>query len=302
MDGTGSYIPEAPHLQEQDLAGKVAVVTGATKGIGRAIALGLATRGAAVLGTYSDPSSAQHFDTLSHTVSALYSNAFPSFPSTSSTRISHTTHPTQPKLVGIAANILSPDCADLIARTLETEFDGHVDILVNNAAIVVRHKIGEMELGDVEKSLLGNVQTPVLMVETLVRKKLFRPNARIVNISSDRVREGRVGGSVFAATKTALESLTRSWALELGSAPGMQGTTVNAVSVGLTDSHGFRSLPDATQQALKDERLPKVTVAEGGRMGECEDVADVVGWLVSEKARWVSGSVVAANGGAARVG
>jgi 3-oxoacyl-[acyl-carrier protein] reductase len=96
--------------------------------------------------------------------------------------------------------------------------------------------------------------------------------------------------------------LTRSWALELGSAPGMQGTTVNAVSVGLTDSHGFRSLPDATQQALKDERLPKVTVAEGGRMGECEDVADVVGWLVSEKARWVSGSVVAANGGAARVG
>ena len=169
-------------------------LSGATKGIGRAIALNLATRGAAVLGTYSDPSSAQHFDTLSHTVSALYSDAFPSFP---------------PKLVGIAANILSPDCADLIARTLETEFDSHVDILVNNAAIMVRHKIGEIELGDVEKSLLGNVQTPVLIVETLVRKKLFRPNARIVNISSDGVRAGRVGGYVWLSSLLLLGPLPR---------------------------------------------------------------------------------------------
>ena len=184
-------------------------LSGATKGIGRAIALNLATRGAAVLGTYSDPSSARHFDTLSHTVSALYSNAFPSFPSTSSARISHTTCPTQPKLVGIAANILSPNCADIIARTLETEFDGHVDILVNNAAIMIRHKIGEMELGNVEKSLLGNVQTPVLMVETLVRKKLFRPNARIVNISSDAVREGRVGGYVWPSSLLLLRPLPR---------------------------------------------------------------------------------------------
>ena len=145
--------------------------------------------------------------TLRHTLAHRLGT--PSFPSTSSTRISHTTCPTQPKLVGIAANILSPYCADLIARTLETEFGGYVDILVNNAAIAARHKIGEIELGDVEESLLGNVPTPVLMVETLVRKKLFRPNARIVNISSDRVREGRAGGYVWLSSLLLLGPLPR---------------------------------------------------------------------------------------------
>jgi hypothetical protein len=143
---------------------------------------------------------------LTHRLGTLLQR-LPLLPSTSSARIYHTTRPAQPKLVSITANILSPDCADLIARTLETEFDSHVDILVNNAAIMVRHKIGEIELGYVEKSLLGNVQTPILMVETLVRKKLFRPNVRIVNISSDAVREGRVGGYVWLSSLLLLRLL-----------------------------------------------------------------------------------------------
>ncbi len=80
------------------------------------------------------------------------------------------------------------------------------------------------------------------------------------------------------------------------------GTTVNAVSVGLTDTPGLRGFPGAAIEAIKAEKVKRVRVVEGGRMGFAEDVADIVGWLVSEKARWQTGSVVAANGGAEWIG
>jgi NAD(P)-dependent dehydrogenase (short-subunit alcohol dehydrogenase family) len=72
--------------------------------------------------------------------------------------------------------------------------------------------------------------------------------------------------------------------------------------VGLKNRPGFRALLPLAQEVFKADRLPAVLMQLGGRMGEVEDVADVIGWLCSEKSRWVSGSFVAANGGAARVG
>jgi len=93
--------------------------------------------------------------------------------------------------------------------------------------------------------------------------------------------------------------MARAWADELGRNEATLGTTVNSVSVGLTNTPQVNSLPAAMQTALKEERLPLVSVGE--RLATIEDVADVVGFLVSEKARWVSGSVVAANGGAAKI-
>lgn len=141
---------------------------------------------------------------------------------------------------------------------------------------------------------------PIVLIENLVRNKLFNENSRVVNMSSDRVRDPSAGSSLFNATKAGFEALSRSWAIELPLT--FPGTTVNAVSVGLTDTPGVRRFPAAAVEALKAQRVPKVKVIEGGRMGYAEDVADVVGWLVSEKARWVTGSVVAANGGAEWVG
>jgi NAD(P)-dependent dehydrogenase (short-subunit alcohol dehydrogenase family) len=141
---------------------------------------------------------------------------------------------------------------------------------------------------------------PIVLMENLVRQDLFTPHSRVVVISSDRVRDPSPGSGLFNATRAAMESLVRSWAIELPHS--FPGTTVNAVSVGLTDTPGLRSFPQEAVQALKDQRLPKVKVAEGGRMGQAEDVADVVGFLVSEQSRWVSGSVMAANGGAEWVG
>ncbi|KAL2354443.1 hypothetical protein BJ546DRAFT_843657 [Cryomyces antarcticus] len=281
-DTLTSHQPEAPRLREQDLEGKVAVVTGATKGIGRAIALNLASRGASIFGTYSSPESAHHLDTLSHTVSALYNNG------------SH--GPKGPRVTGIAANLLSPSSSTDIAAALEKEFDGHVDILVNNAAYIEGKVIGEMTPEYVHKMLLGNIEAPVLLVNELVKRNMFRPNSRIVNISADRVRAPVVGGSLYTAAKAALEALVRSWAVELGTRKGMEGTTANAVCVGLINSHFHRTNPPERLQALKKERLPRQAV--GSRIGECEDIADIVGFLCGESSRWVTGSVMSGNGGA----
>ncbi|OCK80144.1 NAD(P)-binding protein [Lepidopterella palustris CBS 459.81] len=250
------YMPEAPCLQEQDLAGKVAVITGASKGIGRAIALNLATRGCAILGTYSSPTSAHQFKTLSHTISALYTNTFPSSsfsgsPSPSSPRISHHTHaPTVPKLIGITANILSSDCALMIAVILEKEFNSRCDIFINNASVAVRRRVGEIGDGDVSDSLMGNVTTPMRIMETLVRKMLLRQDARVVIVTREMVHgKGTHSSSLPTLTSSALHSLSKSWSLELPLL--IPGTTVNVVSVGLTDTPGFRALPASLSSKIQ---------------------------------------------------
>ncbi|KAF2199539.1 NAD(P)-binding protein [Delitschia confertaspora ATCC 74209] len=279
------YSPPAPAVQEQDLEGKVAVVTGATQGIGRSIALNLATRGASILGTYSSPESAHNFDTLHHTINDLYSRS---------------NHRYTPKLFGLVANIKVLLSTHAICEAIENEFFGKVDILVLNASHNVRPKLGEATLDDIADSLTANIQWPAMLVEDLVRRNLFQYNSRVITISSDRVRSPNPGSAIYSASKSALESLTRSWAVELPLT--FPGTTANAVSVGLTDTPQLREFPGEVVEKLKEEIVPKVRVQKGGRMGFAEDVSDVVGWLVSEKSRWVTGSVVAANGGAIFIG
>jgi 3-oxoacyl-[acyl-carrier protein] reductase len=266
-------------------------LSGATKGIGRAIALDLASRGCSILGTYSSPQSAHNFDVLTHTINDLYRS--PNAPNHLRAEIS-------PKLKGVVADITSLSSTSQLLAALKQDFENKLDILVLNAAYNARPKLGSASEVDITSSLTANLHWPIVLIENLVQQSLFRPSARVVVISSDRVRDPSPGSSIFNATKTGLESLARSWAVELPLS--FPGTTVNAVSVGLTDTPGLRSFPAAAVEALKAHRVKKVKVVEGGRMGFAEDVAEVVGWLVSEKARWVTGSVVAANGGAEFVG
>ncbi|KAF7579271.1 FabG Dehydrogenase with different specificities (related to short-chain alcohol dehydrogenase) [Pyrenophora tritici-repentis] len=280
------YHPPAPKLQEQDLKGKdkVAIVTGATKGIGRSIALSLATRGCSILGTYSSPESAHLFDTLTHTVQGL-----------------HSTPLDAPKMRGVVADITTLPSISAILTSLTDHFHSQkLSIVVFNASFNTRPRVGAASEHDISSSLTGNLHWPIVVMENLVRQNMFTENSRVVVISSDRVRDPSPGSGLFNATRAAMESLVRSWATELPY--DFPGTTVNAVSVGLTDTPGLRSFPPAAVEALKEQRLKKVKVVEGGRMGYAEDVADVVDWLVSEKSRWVTGSVMAANGGAEWVG
>ncbi|THV98686.1 NAD(P)-binding protein [Aureobasidium pullulans] len=279
---------QAPRLREQDLAGKVAVVTGATRGIGRAVALQLATRGCSVLGTCSGPDSLILIDSLAHTVSNLYSG-----------------HTSPPKVVGVAANITQTDCAQKIVQALEKNFDGHVDILVNNAAHPIRAKIGEIEPQMVTDVMMANVQTPTMIVNEFVKKKMFRTSSRIVNIGSDSARAsipGLPGRSLYTTFKSALEGLARAWADELGANPElefMKGTTANTVAVGFTETDMVSKMPPLMREAVNQNVLAKQSL--GPRAALPEDIADVVGFLCGPDSRWVTGSVVSADGGMVKI-
>ncbi|KAG9528586.1 NAD(P)-binding protein, partial [Aureobasidium melanogenum] len=279
---------QAPKLREQDLAGKVAVVTGATRGIGRAIALQLASRGCSVLGTCSGPDSLILIDSLAHTVSNLYSG-----------------HSSPPKVTGVAANIKDPECAQKIVQAVEQKFDGHVDILVNNAAHPIRAKIGEIEPHMVSEVMTANIQTPIMVVNELVKRKMFRTNSRIVNIGSDSARAsipGLPGRSLYITLKSALEGLARAWADELGANPElefMKGTTANTVAVGFTETDMVSKMPPAMREAVNQNVLAKQSL--GPRVALPEDIADVVGFLCGPDSRWVTGSVVSADGGFVKI-
>lgn len=105
---------------------------------------------------------------------------------------------------------------------------------------------------------------------------------------------------MYAASKAALESLTRGWAEALGRRPGAEGTTVNALSVGVVRTDLVRALSADDPVLAQLEAMNKlVNVAE--RMGEPDDIAEIVGWLCTEKARWVTGSVMCASGGVTKI-
>ena len=160
--------------------------SGATRGIGRGIAIELATRGASILGTYTSLSSAHLFDTLSHNISSIYSTSVDS----------HARDPDAPKLVGIAADITSPEAHFTISVALEAYFGGKLDIVVLNAAVMGLAKIGDGGVSEtfVSTALMGNLQFPILLIETLVLNECIRPNGRVIAISSEGVRARRPGG------------------------------------------------------------------------------------------------------------
>ena len=160
-------------LREQDLAGKVAVVTRASRGIGRAIALNLGSRGCSILGTCSNTSSLHHIDTLSHSIQDLYKNSSSACP----------------KVVGMVADIQNLLHPKGVANKVVAEFEGHLDVYVNNAGVASAEKIGSLQHYDISKYLTGNIHWPVALVEEFVNRKLFRPSSRIVYISSVRARK-----------------------------------------------------------------------------------------------------------------
>jgi NAD(P)-dependent dehydrogenase (short-subunit alcohol dehydrogenase family) len=166
----------AIRLRDQDLADKVAVITGASRGIGRAIALNLASRGCCILATCSSPESLRHIDTLSHSIDSIYKKS----PHESS----------KPKIHGIAANLLDSSTPGKIADALQRHFVGHLDILVNNACHASAMGIGELTDEHIHDNLMANIEIPVKIVEECVKRKLFRPASRIICISSVRARKG----------------------------------------------------------------------------------------------------------------
>jgi NAD(P)-dependent dehydrogenase (short-subunit alcohol dehydrogenase family) len=191
----------ALQLREQDLAGKVGVITGASRGIGRAISMNLASRGCSILGTCSSTENVGLIDAMDKEMGALFKVA---------------NHSHCPKIIGISANILLPTCAQTIVDALIQHFSGRVDIFVNNAADSRLGDLGELMVEEIQESLISNIQTPVLIVDELVKRKMFQPESRIIYISSVRSRQPWSMQLMYAAGESAGESLCRTWSQAFG--------------------------------------------------------------------------------------
>jgi 3-oxoacyl-[acyl-carrier protein] reductase len=285
-------LPEVSRVRELDLVDKVAVISGASRGIGRAIAFNLASRGCSILGTCTSDASAK-------SISSVLNDEITSrvFDSTSRVR------PASLRIIGLVSDIFSHTCARTIADGISKFFNGRVDIFVNCASDPIPGIIGEMGADEVQRSLLGNVQTPVMIVEELVRRQYFMPNSRIIYISSIRSRQPWSKQLMYAAGKSAGESLCRTWAHAFGGKEErysfMEGTTANAVTVGLTETDAVVNCGPQAVRQFKDEFFPSQSIP---RFGQPDDVADVVGLLCSSDARWITGCVVSASGGGIKIG
>ncbi|KAF7586284.1 hypothetical protein BBP40_009161 [Aspergillus hancockii] len=290
---------------EQDLAGKTALVTllslhhsssktfkamheclsltcnrGATRGIGRATAFHLAKRGASILGTCSSETSMHNIESLSSEVTEYYRG----------------TGCDAPKIVGIAANVLSLNTPGIIAEAVKKHFDSKVHILVNNAAYDELREMGKLDDEYVRKVLVGNTHTLVMLVEALYTRGMIQPDSRIINMSSESGRKIPFPAMyLVGATKATMEALTRSWAGILGKDPKTLGTTVNALAIGATATDALlREAPPELQKKGSDAiRAGSIL---GGEMGLPEDIANVAGLLASERARWITGSVLNVDG------
>lgn len=292
MSQTIPILQEFAPVRQLDLVDKVAVISGASRGIGRGIAFNLASRGCSILGTCTSEKGVESLSTSLAQFVEDYTYA-----------ATGRCQPVNQKIKGIIADIFSSECAKTIANALQEHFNGRVDIFVNSASDPMPGVIGEMGSDEIQRSLLGNIQTPVLIVEELVRRKYFQRSSRIIYISSVRSHLPWADQLMYASTKSAGESLCRTWSQAFGGKDErysfMGGTTANAVMAGLTKTDAVMDCGPEAVKKFQDEFFP---LQSSGRFGEPRDVADVVGMLCGNDARWITGSVISASGGCVKIG
>lgn len=243
------------------LEGKVALVTGGSRGIGAAIALKLAAEGASVALSYASNKDAA--DKVVAKITALGSKA-----------------------VAVKAFVTSvQDSAAVVAETIKTFGDLKIDILVNNAGVF---EMGPIDAIDAEQfDRLFDVNVKGAIVTTIAALPHMNDGGRIINISSGAADATMAGASLYSATKSALDTLSRIWAQDLGK----RQITVNSVSPGVTVTDMFKAgIPEEGHQYMIDKTAL-------GRLGQPEDIADVVAFVASGDARWITGQVINVDGG-----
>lgn len=243
-----------------NLDGKVALVTGSSRGIGAAIAKRLARDGAAVMINYTRAAGAA--DAVATEIRRAGGKA-----------------------AVAKADVGNPvEARKLVEQTVKEL--GRLDIVVNNAALIAPAPFETVDLDSVHAQFATNVIGPFAIVKEFL-KHVPSGGGRIVNITSLASEYAMANMSVYSATKGALDALTRVWAQELGKLQ----VTVNAVSPGGVET-------DATLQFLNGEaRAMFVARTPLGRIGQPDDIASVVAFLASPDAAWVTGHVLAASGG-----
>ncbi len=250
------------------LEGKIALVTGASRGIGAAIALRLAEEGASIAVNYvcnkdaEDGGAADRDD--ANTVVAQIAEL-------------------GSKAVAFQGDVTSEKESKRLIEEVGNEF-GKIDILVNNAGAYEGLPIEEVTEQHIDHLLGVNFKGVILITKEAL--KCFADGGRIINISSVAATTSRPNLSIYAASKAALDSLTRIWAQELG----RRQITVNGVAPGPTTTCMFNSVPEELKQHFIESTALK-------RMGKPEDIAAVVAFLASDDGRWVTGETIVASGG-----
>lgn len=164
---------------------------------------------------------------------------------------------------------------------------GKVDVLINNAAIVVENILTMMRSDDIDSQLKINLESPIYLTQSCLKSMLQQRRGCIINISSVNGLRGNAGISVYSATKGAIDGLTRSLAREMGPA----GIRVNSVAPGYFLSDGARDLLGEAQLDRIVRRTPL------GRIGTMEDMLGLVRFLMSPEASFITGQTIAIDGG-----
>lgn len=238
---------------------QVALVTGASRGIGAAIAVALGKQGATVIGTATSASGA---DAITAALQAAGVNG-----------------------VGMALDVTQPEQVDAVLKQIATQF-GDVSILVNNAGITKDTLLMRMKDEDWDAVLNTNLKSVFRMSQAVLRPMMKARQGRIVNISSVVGHMGNAGQTNYAAAKAGMTGFTKSMAMEVGS----RGITVNCVAPGFIETDMTAELPEE----IKAKMLERIAI---GRLGQVDEIAATVAFLASPAAAYITGETIHVNGG-----
>jgi 3-oxoacyl-[acyl-carrier protein] reductase len=244
---------------EKTLDNQAAIVTGASRGIGRAIALELARQGATVIGTATSEAGAQ-------AITAAFEEA-------------------GVKGRGAVLNVNDAAAAEALIDATVKEFGG-LAVLVNNAGITQDNLAMRMKDDEWDSVIDTNLKSVFRLSRAVLRPMMKARTGRIINITSVVGSSGNPGQANYAAAKAGVAGMTRALAREIGS----RGITVNCVAPGFIDTDMTKDLPAEQQAALK-QQIPL------GRLGSPEDIAHAVAFLASPQAAYITGTTLHVNGG-----
>ncbi|OPY59403.1 MAG: 3-oxoacyl-(acyl-carrier-protein) reductase FabG [Pelotomaculum sp. PtaU1.Bin035] len=242
------------------LNGRVAIVTGASRGIGRAIAISLAQKGAAVLVNYAGRADA-------------------------AAEVAEVIRGAGGRVLVYQADVADPKGAEAMVKAAQAEF-GKVDILVNNAGITRDNLIFRMKDEDWDAVLGASLKGAFNCIKVAARGMFKNHYGRIINISSVAGLTGNSGQANYSAAKAGLIGLTKAMAKELGS----RNITVNAIAPGFIDTEMTAGLPEG----VKENMLTQVPLK---RFGRPEEVAELAAYLASDVAGYITGQTITIDGG-----